>query len=117
MFSDRWDQSNLMKDGRVLIDRDPSIFKYILIYLINGHQIPKIKDQNITNKIKEEFNFWNIQILYDSKIILPETYEFIDEVLIDGKSLELLYRGSVDGFKASDFHNKCDDIADTLTVI
>jgi hypothetical protein len=30
---------------------------------------------------------------------------------------KLKYRGTIDGFKASDFHGKCDGIANTLTVI
>ena len=79
MFSDRWEESNQMKDGKVLIDRDPSIFKYILQYLINGHKMPKIKDQNMMNKIKEEFNFWSLKIPYDSKIIPTESYDFVDQ--------------------------------------
>ena len=37
----------------------------------------------------------------------------------DGVSgdLELLYRGSQDGWKTSDFHAKCDDKGATITVI
>ena len=31
--------------------------------------------------------------------------------------LNLLYRGSVDGFAASDFHRKCDNKGPTLTVV
>lgn len=30
---------------------------------------------------------------------------------------DLLYRGSRDGFRASDFHSKCDTISKTLTII
>jgi hypothetical protein len=30
---------------------------------------------------------------------------------------KLIYRGSVDGFGAADFHRKCDGVANTLTVI
>ena len=30
---------------------------------------------------------------------------------------ELIYRGSDDGFKASDFHKKCDDKGTTLFII
>jgi hypothetical protein len=44
MFSGRWDESNQMKDGKIIIDRDPSTFKYVLQYLINGHQILEIDD-------------------------------------------------------------------------
>ena len=42
---------------------------------------------------------------------------FIKDELIDGRSLELIYRGTRDGFKFSDFHAKCDFIPNTLTVI
>jgi hypothetical protein len=34
-----------------------------------------------------------------------------------GQSLELLYRGSRDGFRASNFHDKCDGRLNTVTVI
>jgi hypothetical protein len=33
------------------------------------------------------------------------------------RKLTLLYRGSLHGYKASDFHSKCDDISKTLTLI
>ena len=33
------------------------------------------------------------------------------------KNIKLLYRGSRDGFKAADFHNKCDNKGETLTII
>jgi hypothetical protein len=33
------------------------------------------------------------------------------------KPLNLLYRASVDGFGAAAFHNKCDHIPNTLTVV
>jgi hypothetical protein len=56
-------------------------------------------------------------ISYDSKIMSAECFDFVDQELIEGKDLELIYRGSDHGFKASDFHTKCDNIADTLVVI
>ncbi len=67
-----------MKDGRVIIDRDPSIFKYVLQFLINGHKKPKIDDEIMKVKIVEEFMFWNMPILYDSNIIKPDSAEFVD---------------------------------------
>jgi hypothetical protein len=33
------------------------------------------------------------------------------------RKLTLLYRGSLHGYKASDFHSKCDGISKTLTII
>jgi hypothetical protein len=35
----------------------------------------------------------------------------------EGKTWKLLYRGSRDGFKASNFHEKCDNQSNTLTLI
>ena len=32
-------------------------------------------------------------------------------------NLELLYRGSINGFKVKDFHDRCDDKGPTLTVL
>lgn len=37
--------------------------------------------------------------------------------LIDSKRMDLIYRGSRDGFKASDFHSKCDEKGDTITFV
>lgn len=39
------------------------------------------------------------------------------EIIGQGKGLSLLYRGSMDGFSAENFHNKCDNKGKTLTVI
>jgi hypothetical protein len=52
--------------------------------------------------------------LFDSRIIsdFPEIFaEF------QGKHFEILWRGSRDGFGASEFHRRCDGQANTLTVI
>jgi hypothetical protein len=37
--------------------------------------------------------------------------------LIPGKNIKLIFKGSVDGFGAANFHAKCDNIANTLVVI
>jgi hypothetical protein len=48
---------------------------------------------------------------------LDEENEFmIAEVIPQGYTLELLYKGSRDGFNASSFHAKCDHKGATLTV-
>jgi hypothetical protein len=36
---------------------------------------------------------------------------------IKAKKATLLYRGSQDGFMARDFHSRCDNLSDTLTVV
>ena len=49
-----------------------------------------------------------------------ENIEFLLKSLADIKpieSLQLLFRGSKDGFKAKTFHEKCDDIHDTVVIV
>ena len=49
-----------------------------------------------------------------------EKIEFLVKSLADIKpikSLQLLFRGSKDGFKASTFHEKCDNIDDTVVIV
>ena len=56
----------------------------------------------------------------NSKILSKHQSSQIERWLLeDGVSgdLELLYRGSRDGWKASDFHAKCDNKGATITVI
>lgn len=46
-----------------------------------------------------------------------EYVKFINESLDFPKQLRLLFRGSENGFLASKFHEKCDNIAHTFTLI
>ena len=56
MFSGRWDESNEIKDGRVVIaGRDPQIFKYVVEFLQNGHKYPNVEDEKLAEAIDEEF--------------------------------------------------------------
>jgi len=58
-------------------------------------------------------NFNNSKILTPNKAIdLFKLCEFNEK-----EKFNLIYRASEDGFKASDFHNKCDDKPNTLTII
>lgn len=57
----------------------------------------------------------------DSKIIineLPVTLEaLLKEVHMNLQKWGLCYRGSRDGFSAKEFHEKCDEIQDTMTIV
>ena len=55
MFSGRWDETNKNKDGRVVVDRNPDIFKFVIEFLQNGHKYPKIQDKKIAELVNEEF--------------------------------------------------------------
>lgn len=52
-------------------------------------------------------------------MLLDESlFSQLQELLqIKAKKATLLYRGSRDGFMASDFHSRCDNFGDTLTVV
>jgi hypothetical protein len=54
---------------------------------------------------------------YDSKILKPKSLQFIDQTLIPGKNLKLIFRASSDELKAKIFHEKCDNLKDTLVII
>jgi hypothetical protein len=57
----------------------------------------------------------------DSKIVTDSEHETLRRFVSEGKAkppeLELLYRGSRDGFAAADFHRLCDGKGPTLTVV
>ena len=70
----------------------------------------------LSSPILKCFNFSK----FDSLIMKDESeIKLIKEWLGKGDNvkLNLLYRGSVDGFAASDFHRQCDNKGSTLTVI
>jgi hypothetical protein len=55
------------------------------------------------------------QIISIESTILSTKPKVFDE--FEGKQFRLLYRGSRDGFAASNFHNKCDSKSNTVTII
>ena len=77
----------------------------------------------------------NILIPYnkiDSRddFLMPSTSRIINDVVmsekledllkkkdLNGRKWSLLYQGSRDGFKASNFHSRCDNKPDTLTIV
>jgi hypothetical protein len=48
-------------------------------------------------------------------VILNEITSILNE--FEGKQWRLLYRGTIDGFSSSTFHNKCDGQSNTMTII
>ena len=48
---------------------------------------------------------------------MSEQFIKLCDFKIDHQDLKLLYRGSRDGFRASNFHSQCDNQANTITVI
>ena len=113
MFSGRWDNQAI--DGQVLMDRDPLIFRYLLGYLQQEDKdvYPTFTDPDLKLKVQEEFDFYDIPWedfkMLDSKIVnTDELKKWTYINLTDKKVPKLIYRGSRDGFRASDFHRNCD---------
>ena len=75
-----------------------------------------------TPEEKEEWMLSAAAQTIDSKILSPQQHDQVRLWLQDTRGpgqvkLELLYRASRDGFRARDFHSRCDDKGATITVI
>ena len=47
----------------------------------------------------------------------PKLEELLKKKELNGRKWALLYQGSRDGFRASDFHSRCDNKPNTLTIV
>ena len=114
----------------IFIDRNPTYFNIILDYLRSLDSkkqfAPKnLKTESIYDIMKEAeyFELYGlveilIKINFDSVIIKSnELYKTLMSKFKINVKWKLLYRASVDGFTANDFHRKCDTHSDTLTII
>ena len=119
---------------RVEIRKDNSNDKFIQVYEgnnsnclidnLNKNTIYEIRICCIYNNIKgnwskiEKFKTINYDIKCDSKILneCEKKNEFLEKIYewTGCKKLELIYRGTRDGSKSSDFHNKCDNKGSTI---
>ena len=117
----------------IFLDRNPKYFGYILDYLRNADSSNPFSIPSLSFEGKKEFLdeavYYNLHGLVDSlvgttlldSVIIKEKDEkdlFLLCNFIDGlKKCKLLYRASRDGFRAANFHAKCDGVPNTLTII
>ncbi|CAF1127911.1 unnamed protein product, partial [Brachionus calyciflorus] len=116
----------------IFIDRDPKYFSHVLNYLrnvdieSNGFDLPDGID---LRELSKEAKFYNIIGLGE----LPKKYvNSMDTKILDENQIQdlldlcqfstnskfkLVYRATIDGFSAANFHQKCDNIFPTLTII
>ena len=85
---------------------------------IYNKELEKNLEKNLEEKIEKNFEKKDIK----SSIIRYKEFQFIEDELerIYNKNIikyELLFRASRDGFKISDFQNKCNDKTDTITIV
>lgn len=68
-----------------------------------------------------EFKLYDSLIVKHSKSLIDELAaeqsDFLKKLLNKPKNVQLLYRGSENGFTAATFHQKCDNIPNTLVLV
>ena len=140
LFSGRWDHL-LRRDKyeRIYLDIDSRWFEKILDFLRSSkfhtsNQMIKLPTIANEDKFGTEtlFDFFglndfvtehNAKFLFQSSIISDATskellMEWVNQTTPSQPSnLDLLYRGSRDGFQASKFHELCDNKGETVTII
>lgn len=110
------------EESNVLISR----FETLMGYIVNIKKYDEIKDKG--DVLLERLTI----LLDDYKKVLIGEKGFSDSKILTRKNAidlmslcefsheqhwKLIYRACLDGFHSKDFHNKCDGVADTLTVI
>jgi hypothetical protein len=122
-------------NNEIFIDRDPKYFPFILDYLRSqrANESSKLffetdesfKQTVFLTKLSDEALFYNLRGFHMrivnsmSSIIDPNQFVRLKKLgsfRLD-QQWKVLYRGSVDGFGAADFHRKCDGHTDTLTIV
>jgi hypothetical protein len=120
-FSGRFDIP-IDKQGKYFIDRDGTLFKYILSFLREGGSMKKVtfpQDKKVLFELKNEFEFYGLPWPYEtpSSLISLEEFNVIDEWCNYKGKWKLIYQATKDGFEASSFHKICNHQGPTLCVI
>ena len=115
----------LEEDGSIFIDRDPFVFRHILNFLrgqkINFSLLSPAEKESLI----EDADFYQISALSDlfslqSNIITTSQAKIFHQWIENfgpPSSWQLKYQGTKDGFTASAFHSKCDNLGPSLTII
>lgn len=134
MFSGRHKVETSTDDGSFFIDRDGTYFRFILNYLRDGKLVLP-ESPKFLKELEAEARFYQLQEVQgelgvmkalkvlEKSVILTSANDrrvligWIPlEYILEGEWL-LLYRASRDGFNGSAFHERCDNIGPTVTVV
>ncbi|XP_068687634.1 uncharacterized protein [Montipora foliosa] len=141
MFSGRFELKP-SKDGTFFIDRDGTYFRFVLNFLRDG-KLSLPEGATFLAEIAAEAEFYQIQGIMDeldhpaeakersnvlsestalpfeeSDILNAEHRQALNDMLpYSSGQWRLLFKASRDGFKAKDFHSKCDGKGPTVTVV
>lgn len=141
MFSGKFNMKPT-EDGTFFIDRDGTYFRFILNFLRTG-TLTLPEDTVVYEEVMKEAKFYQIQQLIDvlespcdpthsSKLGCKVTPLFGESVILKTEEHQnalreflpsgcekwrLLFRASRDGFKAQNFHSKCDHEGPTVTIV
>jgi len=116
------------RNNEIFVDRNPKYFDLILDYLrtINTNETFELpKSNEIIKGLSREADYFMLDDLKDlivpfqhsSILNLTERTNLLKLTELSIEKWKLIYRASLHGFKASDFHEKCDGASKTLTII
>ena len=107
------------KEGRIVLkDRQPVAFGNMLEYLKTG-EMPSLSDPGDLQSLREELDYWCIpyEMGVSNIITVEEDFNFFNKKLAKGKNLKLIFRMTRDGSESGTFHNMCDHIKNTITLV
>jgi len=117
LSSDHWQPD---EDGSYFIDRNPKYFGLILDYLRTGELNMKNLELHEVEQLEKDFDYFQLKFPspLDSNVLSFQLQQILIEWLGNQKrTLKLLYQGSRDGYRATNFHQKCENKGATITII
>ncbi len=121
--------------GRIVIDRDGSLFFHILNYLREHGDVKRacipLEDKNIIEKLSVECDFYSLKrmkhLILNWGEIRPKWLRDREWAIVRNISHQTtegplkiglrLYKASKDGYSASKFHSLCDNKGPTLSIV
>jgi hypothetical protein len=116
------------RNNEIFVDRNPKYFDLILDFLrtINTNETFELpKNNEIIKWLSKEADYFMLDDLNDlivpfqhsSILNLTQRTNLLKLTEFSIEKWKLIYRASLHGFRASDFHEKCDGVSKTLTII